>query len=1349
MSISNLFDVPNDYNLFADTLNITNQYNRSDTSLIVNGKTILNGEVIFSLTSNSSNESTGSLVVSGGAGIEKDLYVGGTLTANNIIYKSTEIITNTEESTSTSTGALQVAGGAGIAKNCHVGGNNITRGNSTTYGNETVIGSIFVGGNINGNLKTTTTDSNSTSTGSLIVSGGVGIAKSLFCNSINATTLNLSSVTPSTDITTGALIITGGCGIGNNLNVGGNTTFGGLTKSRTLRITSTNNSTDTFSGSVIISGGASIAGDLHVGGAVIESNPRSMYVPSSDWYLLYNMTTSQNLNILARSITNQITQLLINSTNISTNADNFINTQMPRFLVYKTGSIYNVFIQTSSNTNLNVLTNDTPLIMTNYGSDTYPNGYIDNYLFDTNTNSGFSSSDVFYLYNTSEANSTSTGTLIVDGGIACGSGIYVGGGIQGGITTSSTGGYSKVFTDDNGNLNLQSSSSGIIITGSNSQFKVQRYDDLNVNKLTNAPIFCYGAISSLKKMGSVEGFFVNPNIWGTTTSTNANYGGMSMSAGTGNLELSSISSGVNIRSPPKYTFYVAGNQYGLADYANCTISTNNISVNSGDLSISNGYIMLNNGGTTRTGLKYSTGTGVDAGQVGSMSCYFKTTANYTNPPPNGVTIMELYGNSANKSNMIQLYHHTSGYLKLQCYDDYGNQLFDTQLITFTPIVDQAYFMSVDWDFTTGSTKVFLDGTQIGSTFTNIAVRDFGIYYIVDCPSSASFGVSFIQIYPTKQYNSTYTRPINTNYNLVSFPSSGGVQIFNDVTDQTSGLITCGLDGSLNWNGTGLPGQFIPTQIIQITNSTSSTSITTGALQVVGGISTQENLNIGGSIASSNITSGSLQVVGGVGVGASSHFGDTVTIHNNSTTSLLTQLNTDVSGIFNVNINSAVKVNTAITYDWYGAFLTSPNADFSIANTSLIATTTGTVSISNGKLNIAPSSSCYWTATSGGNTIDGITDGCCNFKFTPAYAGYPTATVTMFQLVNSTGNFNKLQMYHMSSGSLKVGMYDSAGTVIFDTNLLSTWLNGASAGIEYEMELNWSSTAVRLFINGTQLGATIVPTSTRSGTCTRINTMCGASASGFAIRQLQIYKTVQHTSNYTALQPIGGNLLSLTDKGLTIPITTISTSNLTGSLIVAGGVGIGGTLCANRLPITLWYMGPISNNSNTDAYFSLNPDTGSSGSRTVSDSVLFNVAYPVVHAYGMGQFGNLNAEVCTLKLSMVIDSTTYIFFENPITASDAIDATNSQMDIYYKIVPITGSTFDVYIVGTTTFSDTGAGGINAFNTKQRPIYYIANNGGSHFTRGSTYSFDGQYKYETASTSNYATIVIARHDLLNVY
>lgn len=69
-----------------------------------------------------------------------------------------------------------------------------------------------------------TTESTTTSNGSVVLDGGMGIAKQL---NVGGTTSKFTAATSSTSSTTGALVVTGGVGIGDNLNVAGNTAITG------------------------------------------------------------------------------------------------------------------------------------------------------------------------------------------------------------------------------------------------------------------------------------------------------------------------------------------------------------------------------------------------------------------------------------------------------------------------------------------------------------------------------------------------------------------------------------------------------------------------------------------------------------------------------------------------------------------------------------------------------------------------------------------------------------------------------------------------------------------------------------------------------------------------------------------------------------------------------------------------------------------------------------------------------------------------------------------------------------------------------------------------------------------
>lgn len=127
---------------------------------------------------------------------------------------------------------------------------------------------------------TNTTDSTVYTNGALVVSGGVGIAKSVNING-NA---KISSGATSTSTTSGALQITGGVGISGNIYAGAiqNTPIGSVTRSTgafttllasgVLTANSGTTSTSTSTGAVVITGGLGLSGNVNAGGTLIAGS---------------------------------------------------------------------------------------------------------------------------------------------------------------------------------------------------------------------------------------------------------------------------------------------------------------------------------------------------------------------------------------------------------------------------------------------------------------------------------------------------------------------------------------------------------------------------------------------------------------------------------------------------------------------------------------------------------------------------------------------------------------------------------------------------------------------------------------------------------------------------------------------------------------------------------------------------------------------------------------------------------------------------------------------------------------------------------------------------------------------
>jgi hypothetical protein len=201
------------------------------------------------------------------------------------------------QSSNTSTGALVVRGGMGLEGNLNIGGNVNIIGEITLGGggNTVSLDSLQVDGPIvfvaNGNPGDTFdigivgeyTDSGTVRyTGAVRDASDNGIYK-IFSNAnsevqtdiantvdftdpdltfsaVQVGSVTVSSTTASSSNTTGALVVAGGVGISGAVNASG-----------LVRATDTTASTSTSTGAVVVSGGVGVAGNTHIGGDLVVS----------------------------------------------------------------------------------------------------------------------------------------------------------------------------------------------------------------------------------------------------------------------------------------------------------------------------------------------------------------------------------------------------------------------------------------------------------------------------------------------------------------------------------------------------------------------------------------------------------------------------------------------------------------------------------------------------------------------------------------------------------------------------------------------------------------------------------------------------------------------------------------------------------------------------------------------------------------------------------------------------------------------------------------------------------------------------------------------------------------------
>lgn len=196
----------------------------------------------------------GAFILSGGASIGQNLFVGGTiallsaqdatsttsaslLTPGGLaVGKSTKIglnldILGTTDSSSYTTGSLTVAGGVGISKTLNVGLNLQVGSNITCAGSGTITGAMTVNGTF---INNSTNESTSITSGATTIAGGLGVLKSanigknLFVGGDQLTNgnadiggnVNVRGTADSTSSTTGSVVLAGGLGIAKGIFVG-------------------------------------------------------------------------------------------------------------------------------------------------------------------------------------------------------------------------------------------------------------------------------------------------------------------------------------------------------------------------------------------------------------------------------------------------------------------------------------------------------------------------------------------------------------------------------------------------------------------------------------------------------------------------------------------------------------------------------------------------------------------------------------------------------------------------------------------------------------------------------------------------------------------------------------------------------------------------------------------------------------------------------------------------------------------------------------------------------------------------------------------------------------------------
>ena len=464
------------------------------------GQSIINLTLRITTSTNSTGTSSGALVVYGGVGINKDVYIGGTTFAGNVYSNgslvgsstgttSSFLIDNLTSATSTNSGALQVVGGVGIGGALFV--------NTTSYiANSEIITTATINQYASKNVIIAGTDTAiNTSTGNITIWNTSTLQTITDRGNSTTNIILITTSTNSTATTTGALVVSGGVGIGQNLNVGG-----------TLFV----NTTSYISGSEIIT---TATVNTYADKTVITAGTDTAINTSTGYITIWNTSTLQTITDRGNASTNPIS---ITNLTLSTSTDSgalivsggvgigealYVNSD-----IFTRGQKVITTATVNDYADKTIITAGTDTVVnTSTGNITIWN----NSTLQTITDRGKTTTNAISITNFTQSTSSTTGALTVSGGVGIERDLYIG-----------------------GNLNISTGSSLTIGNQSITQTTIQAGTDTAVNTSTGVvTIWNTSTLQTITDRGQTTTNAIS--ITNTSTSTTPSTGALVVTGGVG------------------------------------------------------------------------------------------------------------------------------------------------------------------------------------------------------------------------------------------------------------------------------------------------------------------------------------------------------------------------------------------------------------------------------------------------------------------------------------------------------------------------------------------------------------------------------------------------------------------------------------------------------------------------------------------------------------------------------------------------------------------------------------------------------------------------------------------------
>ena len=876
------------------------------------GKLTAPGTVVVRSTNSSISTTTGALTVTGGVGVGGDVYVGGSLNVNAIYDTGNRVVTSVIATGSDYIGIvnLQSTGTQTSFGIVNLGVQTITAGTDTAVSSST--GTITVW--TTSTLQTITNRGNTTTNrivilntlstvgfvteNALYVAGGVGIGgnltvsgPTLFEDNVTFTgtaTYVLTTNTVYTDNiielhspgSTSSWMSDDGADVGftfryfttsdqraglifshdtrtlefysqgiesiENTTVINNGIYGAF-KTGTILIDNNTTSTNTTTGALIVAGGVGIGGDLNVGGSL---NVNAIYDTGNRVVTSVIATGSDYIsitNLISTGTQTSFTIVNLGVQTITAGTDTAVSSNTGTVTVWTTSTLQSI------------------------------------------TNRGATTTNIISITNTTNATSTTTGALVVSGGVGIGGDVWAGGVLYAKDLGSPTNRIGKIYLegqtiDIGGTLISTALDGGLTIQKPNGDLEKLATSSLTLGSTGTGSVLLSvvdGSLIIKSNTVNVEGLVTT----GTVTATNIIVNGLTSSTST-NTGALIVSGGVGISGSvyagPIYdsdnrvvtSVIATGSDYiGITNLISTGTQTSFTVVNLGVQTLTAGTDTAVSS-STGTVTVWTTSTLQSVTNRGATTTNIISITNTTNATSTTTGALVVSGGVGIGGDAV-----VSGLI----YSS-GSQIL-TYNSTQTLLVAEALYATTASFATTSGFALSFDTSTVVTTAINATTSSFA--------TTASFALSFntstlVAVAVTATSLSTDIIYIvnltsSTSTNTGALIVSGGVGIGGALYVNTTSFIAgAEIITSATINTFASKTTIVAGTDTAINTSTGEVTIwTTSTLQSITdrGNSTTNTIIITNSATSTSSDSGALQVVGGVGIGGTLYVNTTSFVAN--------------------------------------------------------------------------------------------------------------------------------------------------------------------------------------------------------------------------------------------------------------------------------------------------------------------------------------------------------------------------------------------------------------------------------------------------------------------------------------